>query len=91
MSTNEMTSRVEKLKALEALIADAQKAADEIKDEIKAEMTRRQTEELEIGTYIIRWTPVLTQRFDTTAFKKALPEIYKAYLKQSASRRFAIV
>ncbi len=91
MSTFEMTNKIEKLKALEALIAEAQKAADEIRDEIKSEMTRRGTEELEAGQYIIRWTAVLTQRFDTTAFKRALPEIYKAYLKQSASRRFAIV
>ena len=91
MSTNEMTSKVEQLRAMEAIIADMTKAADAIRDEIKAEMTRRGAEEMEVGRYIIRWTPVLTQRFDTSAFKRTLPEIYKAYLKQSASRRFAIV
>lgn len=53
-------------------------------------MEARNTEELEAGQYIVRYTSVLTQRFDTTAFKKALPEVYKGYLKQSASRRFTI-
>ena len=91
MSTNEMTTKIEQLRAMEAIIADMQKAADEIRDDIKSEMARRGTQEMEVGQYIIRWTPVLTQRFDTTSFKKALPEIYKAFIKQSASRRFAIV
>ena len=91
MSTNEMTNKVEQLRAIETIIADMEKAADVIRDEIKAEMSRRGTEELDAGKYIIRYTAVLTQRFDTTAFKRALPEIYKAYLKQGASRRFSIV
>ena len=48
------------------------------------------TEELEVGQYIIRWTSVLTNRFDTTTFKKVLPDVYKAYTKQITSRRFSI-
>lgn len=38
----------------------------------------------------IRWTSVLSQRFDSTSFKKVLPDLYKAYTKQVASRRFTI-
>ena len=30
------------------------------------------------GQYIIRYTSVLSNRFDSTAFKKVMPEIYKA-------------
>ena len=90
MSANEMITKIEKLKEWEALIAEAQAEAEAIKDEIKREMDTRNTEELEAGRYIVRYTSVLTQRFDTTAFKKALPEVYKGYLKQSASRRFTI-
>ena len=47
-------------------------------------------EELIAGQYIIRWTSVLSNRFDSTAFKKVMPEIYKAYTKQISSRRFSI-
>ena len=47
--------------------------------------------ELEAGQYIVRWTSVLSQRFDSTAFKKVMPDVYKSFIKQTASRRFSIV
>ena len=90
MSTIEITSKIEALKDLESLIEDAQAEAEALRDEIKSEMLSRDTEELEAGQYIVRWTSVLTQRFDTTAFKKVMPDVYKAYTKQISSRRFTI-
>ena len=90
MSTIEITSKIETLKELEALIDEAKAEAEALRDEIKAEMMNRNTEELEAGRYIIRWTSVLSQRFDSTAFKKVMPEVYRAYTKQISSRRFTI-
>ena len=90
MSTIEITSKIEALKDLESLIEEAKAEAEALRDEIKTEMLNRNTEEREAGQYIVRWTSVLTQRFDTTAFKKVMPELYKAYTKQTASRRFTI-
>ena len=90
MSTNEITSKIEALKDLESLIEEAKAEAEALRDEIKSEMLNRDTEELEAGQYIVRWTSVLTQRFDTTAFKKVMPDVYKAYTKQVSSRRFSI-
>ena len=90
MSTVEITSKIEALKDLEALIEEAKAEAENLRDEIKAEMLNRNTEELEVGQYIVRWTSVLTQRFDTTAFKKVMPDVYKEYTKQVSSRRFSI-
>ena len=90
MSTIEITSKIEALKDLESLIEEAKAEAEALRDEIKTEMLSRDTEELEAGQYIVRWTSVLTQRFDTTAFKKIMPDVYKAYTKQVSSRRFSI-
>lgn len=90
MSTIDITTKIEELKALEELIAEAKAEAEALTDTIKAEMLARDTEELEVGQYIIRWTSVLSNRFDTTAFKKVMPDIYKAYTKQVASKRFSI-
>ena len=90
MSTIEITSKIEALKDLEALIEEAKAEAETLRDEIKNEMLTRDTEELTAGQYIVRWTPVLSNRFDTTAFKKVMPEVYKAYTKQISSRRFTI-
>ncbi len=90
MSTIEITSKIEALRELETLIEEAKAEAETLRDEIKSEMLNRNTEELTAGQYIIRWTSVLSNRFDTTAFKKVMPDIYKAYTKQTASRRFTI-
>ena len=90
MSTIEITSKVEALKELEALIEEAKAEAESLRDEIKAEMLIRNTEEMEAGQYIVRWTSVLSQRFDTTSFKKAYGDLYKDFTKQTASRRFSI-
>ena len=90
MSTVEITSKIEALKDLESLIEEAKAEAEALRDEIKSEMLNRDTEELEAGQYIVRWTSVLTQRFDTTAFKKVMPDVYKSFIKQTASRRFSI-
>ena len=90
MSTIEIAAKIEALKELESLIEEAKAEAETLRDEIKAEMLNRDTEELEAGKYIVRWTSVLTQRFDTTAFKKVMPDVYKTYTKQVSSRRFSI-
>ena len=90
MSTIEIQVLIESLRTLEELIQEAKAEADVLRDAIKQEMLKRSTEELTAGRYIVRWTSVLSQRFDSTAFKKVMPEIYKAYLKQVSSRRFTI-
>ena len=90
MSASEIISKIEELKSLEDLIHEAEQEAEAIKDAIKQTMTEQGTEELLAGTHIIRWTTVLTSRFDSTAFKKKHEELYTEYLKQTTSRRFSI-
>jgi len=90
MSKNEMVAKIEALNEWEAIIADAQAEAEAIRDEIKAEMLDRETEELVAGAYIVRWTSVLSNRFDTTSFKKVYGDLYKAFTKQVSSKRFSI-
>ena len=90
MSTIEITSKIEALKELESLIEEAKAEAETLRDEIKSEMLNRDTEELEAGQYIARFTTVLSNRFDSTAFKKVMPETYKAFTRQVTSRRFSI-
>ena len=90
MSTHELTAQIESLRALEELIEEAKAEAETIQDAIKQEMLNRDTEELSAGQYIVRWPSVLSQRFDTTAFKKVMAEVYKAYTKLGSSRRYTI-
>ena len=90
MSKFELLAKIELLNKYEAMIAELKEEAEAVRDSIKAEMDARNTEELIAGQYVIRWTSVLSNRFDSTAFKKVMPEVYKAYTKQVSSRRFTI-
>ena len=90
MSTTEISTKIQTLKEWEALAAEAAAEIESLKDEIKKEMESRGVEELEAGQYIARFTTVLSNRFDTTGFKKMYADLYKEYTKQSASRRFTI-
>ena len=90
MSVNDLESRIEKMQEWEALAEEAKAEAEALRDEIKAEMLERNTEELTAGRYIVRWTSVLSNRFDTTAFKKQYSDLYKDFTKQVSSKRFSV-
>lgn len=90
MSKNEMLTKIEMLNHYEAMAAEFKKQADAIRDDIKAEMLSQNTETLIVDRYIVRWVDVLSQRFDSTSFKRVCPDLYRAYVKQVASRRFSI-
>lgn len=90
MSVNELVSKIEALREWEALAAEAAAEIENIKDAIKAEMSARGVEEIEAGQYVARFTTVLSNRFDTTAFKREHGEMYKMYTKQQTSRRFTV-
>lgn len=90
MSKIELLAKIELLNKYEAMMEEVKAQADTIRNEIKAEMEAHDLEEMIAGQYIIRYTSVLSNRFDSTAFKKVMPEIYKAYTKQVSSRRFTI-
>ena len=90
MSKKELISKIEYLQELEGFMDEIKAEADGIRDDIKALMLEEGTEELEAGAYIVRWTSVLTNRFDSTDFKKIYGDLYKAFTKQVASKRFTI-
>ena len=90
MSKIELLAKIELLNKYEAMMEELKAEADSVRNSIKAEMEAREVEELIAGQYIVRWTSVLSQRFDSTAFKKVMPDVYKSFIKQTASRRFSI-
>ena len=90
MSTTEIITKIELLNEYEEMLEEIKAETEALRDAIKAEMLAQDTEEMIAGQYIVRWTSVLTNRFDSTAFKKVMPDVYKAYTKQVSSRRFTI-
>lgn len=90
MNTIDLLAKVRNLKELEALISEAQAELDGIKDELKAELTNRNTEELDVDVFKIRYKTVKSSRFDTTAFKSTHKELYNQYVKQTETSRFIV-
>lgn len=88
MSTSEIESKVRELRQLQALIEEAQAEAEAIKDAIKAHMGDQ--EAVQAGEYKITWKSVKTARIDTTALKKALPDVAARFTKETTVRRFFV-
>ena len=88
MSINEMEAKARELRQLQALIEEAQAEAEAIKDAIKAAMG--DSESIQAGEYKITWKAVTSSRIDTTALKKALPDVAERFTKETTSRRFCV-
>lgn len=88
MSTNELESKVRELRQLQRLIEEAQAEAEAIKDTLKAAMG--DSEELRVGEYKVTWKPVKTARIDTTALRKALPDVAALFTRETTHRRFCV-
>ena len=88
MSINEMEAKARELRQLQALIEEAQAEAEAIKDALKAAMG--DSESIQAGEYKITWKVVTTARIDTTALKKALPDVAERFTKETTTRRFCV-
>ena len=90
MSKNEMITMIETMNNYDDLAAKAKAKADAIRETIKEEMMERQVEELIAGQYIVRFTSVISNRFDSTTFKRLYADLYKDFTKPVSSRRFSV-
>ena len=90
MTKTEMLNLIETMNNYDELAAKAKEIADTIRNTLKEEMVRLETEELAVGTYIIRYTNVVSNRFDSTTFKRLYADLYKDFTKAVSSRRFTV-
>lgn len=88
MTLKEFENKARELRQLQSLIEEAQAEAEAIKDAIKAAMGDQ--ESIQAGEYKITFQTVTTNRIDTTALKKAMPEVAEAFTRQSKTRRFCV-
>lgn len=90
MKNQEIRNAVAELQDLYAAQDLLKAQITEREQAIKEEMENRELEELNLGNVIVRFTNILSNRFDTTAFKKLHKDLYNEFIKQVASRRFSI-
>lgn len=90
MDNKTINEKIVDIRNFENEIKQMQEVVDSLKNELKNEMTARGVDELDTGTFKMSYKEVVSNRFDSKAFQKDNEVIYKAYLKESVSKRFTI-
>lgn len=89
--TANLEEEIKSIRALEAKIAELDELKKEKESLIKSVLDEAGVEELKIGAFTVRFTNVVRNNFNTSAFKKKYLELYNAFIKQSNYRKFSIV
>jgi len=91
MTDRQIENRIKKIQELEAQQKELDAKIDAIKAEIKADMTEKSVDEITTANgFVIRWKEIVSNKLDSKELKKALPEIYKQFVRMSSCRRFTI-
>ena len=85
MTKNEIIAMIETINNYDELAAKAKAKADAVREALKEEMIRLDTEELAAGAYIIRYTNVISNRFDSTTFKRLYTRPRNASMRDKTS------
>lgn len=88
MSIIEIESKARELQELKRMREDVDAEITALEDAIKSAMGDRET--ITAGAYKITWRAVTSSRIDTTALKKALPDIAAQFTRQTTTRRFTV-
>lgn len=88
MSTPEIISTVSELQELVRMSEELNSEIEALRDKIKAVMG--ESELLIAGPYKVTWKTVTSSRLDTSALKKALPDVAAQYTRTSTTRRFEV-
>lgn len=90
MNTIELSKKMQELRELRRMAEEIQSEIDAITDLFKAEMDAHATDKLTGLDWKVSWKPVTSSRLDTTALKKALPDVVERFSKTTTVRRFSI-
>ena len=88
MCNPNMEAKVHELMELKRMKEELEAEIAAAEDAIKAVMGDEEL--LTAGAYKVSWKTFTSSRVDTTALKKAMPEIAEQFTKQTKSRRFSI-
>lgn len=90
MSKQDIYTTVKEIRELKRMKEELEAEIAAAEDLIKAEMTRTETDTLTGADFKVTWKEVTSTRVDTTALKKALPDVVEKFTKTTTCRRFCI-
>ena len=88
MSNPNLESTIHELLELKRMHEELEAEITTLEDSIKAAMGDEEL--LTAGAYKVTWTTFTSNRLDTTALKKALPEVAARFMKTTTCRRFSV-
>lgn len=90
MSINEMDSKIKELRELRRMADELAAEIESITDSIKASMDIQGVDTVNGTDWKVTYKAVTSSRLDTTALKKALPDLAAQFTKTTTARRFCI-
>ena len=90
MSINEMDSKIKELRELRRMADELAVEMESITDSIKRHMDAEGVDTLNGTDWKVTYKAVTSSRLDTTALKKALPDLTAQFTKTTTARRFCI-
>ena len=88
MSNPSMEAKVKELMELKRMKEELEAEIAAAEDAIKAVMGDEEL--LTAGAYKVSWKTFTSSRVDTTALRKAMPDVAAQFTKQTTARRFSI-
>jgi len=90
VDTMNTLEKVQEYERVKQLVDELSTYMDTIKQSLIAEMETQQLQELKVDIFKVRYITVVSNRFNTTEFKKIHEDLYNQYLKESRTKRFTI-
>ena len=85
-----LEEEIRTIKALESKLEELKELKEEKESIVKKVLDDAGIEELHVGAFTVRFTNIVRNNFNTSAFKKKYLELYNAFIKQSTYRKFSI-
>ncbi|MEI3129125.1 MAG: hypothetical protein V8T09_08220 [Oscillospiraceae bacterium] len=90
MSIIDMDSKIKELRELRRMADELTAEMESITDSIKRHMDAEGVDTLNGTDWKVTYKAVTSSRLDTTALKKALPDLTAQFTKTTTARRFCI-
>lgn len=90
MTLKEIENKIKEYKELQRMADELSAEMEAIKDELKAEFEKEHTDTIITNTYKATYKSVTSNRVDTAALKKAMPEVAERFTKTTTTKRFTI-
>lgn len=90
MSINDMDSKIKELRELRRMADELAVEMESITDSIKRHMDAEGVDTLNGTDWKVTYKAVTSSHLDTTALKKALPDLTAQFTKTTTARRFCI-